>query len=141
MVEAADVGGSAAKAVKAGAAIAIVNGFAERPGAHEIGGLEFGGGAIFAGSCGGDQDGGRASVFAKRADVFGEAHFDEMAGFAAFEEAEGAEFIEAAYGLAHRSIGETQSVGHGHHREVQAALADEKRVAQEIVVDGAVPNG
>ncbi len=33
MVQAADVGRSAAKAVKAGSAIAIVNGLAERPGA------------------------------------------------------------------------------------------------------------
>jgi len=32
-------------------------------------------------------------------------------------------------------------VGHGHHRKVQATLADEKRMAQEIVVDRAVPNG
>src|SRR5579872_2531563 len=140
MVEAADVGRSAAKAVKAGAEIAIVDGLAKRPGAHEIGGLEFGGGAIFVGSCGG-QDGGRTIVFAKCADVFGETHFDEMAGFAAFEQAQSAELIEAAYGLAHRAVGETQSVGHGHHREVQATLADEKRMAQEIGVDRAVPNG
>jgi hypothetical protein len=34
------VGGSAAKAVKAGAAFAIVNGFAERPGFQEIRGFE-----------------------------------------------------------------------------------------------------
>ncbi len=141
MVKAADVGRSAAKAVKAGAAIAIVNGLAERPGAHEIGGLEFGGGAIFAGSCGGGQGGGRAIVFAKRADMLRQAHFDEMAGFAAFEQAQSAQLIEAAYGLAHRAIGETQSVGYGHHREVQATLADEKRMAQEIGVDRAVPNG
>jgi hypothetical protein len=64
-----------------------------------------------------------------------------MARFASFEQAQSAQLIEAAYGLAHWAIGETQSVGHGHHREVQATLADEKRVAQEIVVDGAVPNG
>jgi len=84
MVKAADVGGSAAKAVKAGAAIAIVNGLAERPGAHEIGGLECGGGAIFVSPSGGGQGGGRTIGFTNRTDVFGEAHFDEMAGFAAF---------------------------------------------------------
>ncbi len=137
MVKAADVARSAAKAVKAGAAIAIVNGLAECPGAHEIGGLEFRGEASF----GGPQGGGRTIVFAKRADVFGQAHFDEVAGFASFQQAQSAELIEAAYGLAHRAIGETQVVGHGHHREVQATLADEKRMAQEIVVDRAVPNG
>jgi hypothetical protein len=131
------VGRSAAKAVKAGAAIAIVNGLAERPGAHEIGGLEFGGGAAFDGG----QGGGRTIGFTNRTDVFGQAHFDEMAGFASFQQAQSAQLIEAAYGLAHRAIGETQSVGHGHHREVQTTLADEKRMAQEIGVDGAVPNG
>ena len=123
--------------MKAGAAIAIVNGLAKRPGAHEIGGLEFGGGASF-----GDVQGGGWTIgITNRTDVFGEAHFDEMAGFAAFEQAQSAQLIEAAYGLADRAIGETQVVGHGHHGEVQATLADEKRMAQEIVVDGAVPNG
>ena len=141
MVKAADVGRSAAKAVKAGAAIAIVNGLAERPGAHEIGGLESGGGAIFVSSWGGAQGGGRTIGFPNRTDVFGEAHFDEMAGFASFQQAQSAQLIEAAYGLAHRAIGEAQMVGHGHHREVQATLADEKRMAQEIGVDRAVPNG
>ncbi len=107
----------------------------------EIGGLEFGGGAIFVGSWGGGQDGGRTIGFPNRTDVFGKAHFDEMAGFASFQQAQSAQLIEAAYGLAHRGIGETQSVGDGHDREVQATLADEKRMAQEIGVDGAVPNG
>src|SRR6266568_4149775 len=46
VVEALHVGGSAAEAVKAGAAFAIVNGFAERPGFQEIGGLEGRGGRI-----------------------------------------------------------------------------------------------
>ena len=141
MVKAADVGRSAAKAVKAGAAIAIVNGLAERPGACEIGGLEFGGGAIFVSRCGGGQGGGRAIVFSNRTDVFGKAHFDEMAGFASFQQAQSAQLIEAAHGLAHRAIGETQIVGHGHHGEVQTTLADDKRMTQEIGVDRAVPNG
>ena len=141
MVKAADVGRSAAKAVKADAAIALVNGLAERPGAHEIGGLECGGGAIFVSTCGGGQGGGRTIVFPERADVFGEAHFDDMAGFAALQQAQSAQLIEAAYGLAHRAIGETQIVGHRHYREVQATLADDKRMTQEIGVDRAVPNG
>src|SRR5258708_30038869 len=40
VVEAPDVGGSAAEAIKAGAAFAIVNGFAERAGFHEGHGFE-----------------------------------------------------------------------------------------------------
>jgi len=43
MVEALHVGGSAAEAVKASAAFARVNGFAERPGFQEIGGFKGGG--------------------------------------------------------------------------------------------------
>jgi len=137
MVKAADVGRSAAKAVKAGAAIAIVDGLAKRPSAHEIGGLECGGGAI----CDGAQSGGRTIGFTNRTGVFGQAHFHEMAGFASFQQAQSAQLIEAAYGLAHRAIGDTQIVGHEHHREVQATLPDNKRMAQEIGIDGAVPNG
>src|SRR4029077_8311049 len=48
VVEALHVSGSAAEAVKTGAAFAIVNGFAERPALPEIGGLE-GGGGLFRG--------------------------------------------------------------------------------------------
>ena len=48
VVEALDVSGSAAEAVEAGAAFAIVNGFAERPALQEIGGFE-GGGGLFRG--------------------------------------------------------------------------------------------
>jgi hypothetical protein len=49
--------------------------------------------------------------------------------------------IETADGLAHRSIGETQIAGHGHNRKVQAELAYDERVAQEIGVDSTVPDG
>jgi hypothetical protein len=31
--------------------------------------------------------------------VFGQAHFDEMAGFASFQQAQSAQLIEAAYGF------------------------------------------
>src|SRR5260370_136591 len=52
VVEALHVGGSAAEAVKAGAAFAVVNGFAERPGFQEIRGFEGGGGRLFLGARG-----------------------------------------------------------------------------------------
>ncbi len=47
VIEALHVGGSAAEAVKASAAFAIVNGFAERPGFQEIRGLKGRGGRLF----------------------------------------------------------------------------------------------
>src|SRR6266568_7488038 len=49
VVEALHVGGSAAEAVKAGAAFAMVNGFAQRPGFQEIRGFEGRGRRLFRG--------------------------------------------------------------------------------------------
>jgi len=81
VVEALHMGGSAAEAVKAGAAFAIVNGFAERPSTQEIRGFESRGRRLsrVAGS----------TIFARAecADLLGQAHLDEVAGFAAFEQA------------------------------------------------------
>src|ERR1700737_4599868 len=135
VVEALHVGGSAAKAIKAGAAFAIVNGFAERPGFQEIGGLDgrgrrltrVPGSAVFAG--------------AEGADLPGQAHLHDVAGFAAFEQAQSAQLIEPAHRLAHRSVGQTQVAGYRHNRKVQAELAYDEGMAQEIGVDGAVPDG
>src|SRR6266851_5547283 len=52
VIEALHMSGSAAKAVKAGAAFAIVNGFAERPGFQEIRGFERRSRRLPGGSCG-----------------------------------------------------------------------------------------
>jgi hypothetical protein len=135
VVEALHVSGSAAKAVKAGAAFAIVNGFAERPGFQEIRGFEGGGRRLSRFP--------RGAVFARadRADLLRQAHLDEMAGLAAFEQAQSAQLIETADGLAHRSIGKTQVAGYGQNSKVQAELADDKGMAQEIRIDGALLDG
>ena len=87
------------------------------------------------------RDGGRAVVFTKRADVFGEAHFDEMAGFAAFEEA-GERPFQSRRRTARRTgpVEKRRAWATDSHGEMEATLADEKRVAEEIGVDGAVPN-
>src|SRR6266446_10758599 len=79
VVEALHVSGSAAKTVKAGAAFAIVNGFAERPGFQEIRGFERRGRRLPGGLEG------AISARADRADLLGQAHLHEMAGLAAFE--------------------------------------------------------
>jgi hypothetical protein len=81
VVEALHVGGSAAKAVKASAALAVVNGFAERPGFQEIRCFEGRGRRLFRVP--------RSAIFARAdsADLLGQAHLDEVAGFAAFEQA------------------------------------------------------
>src|SRR6266704_758440 len=99
MVEALHVGGSAAEAVKAGAAFAIVNGFAERPSTQEIRGFE-GRGRRLPGGARGSRGQCRA-IFARAegADLLGQAHLDEVAGFAAFEQAQRPRLIEAAHRL------------------------------------------
>src|SRR6266571_3748541 len=85
---AVEFGGSAAEAVKAGAAFAIVNGFAERPSTQEIRGFE-GRGRRLPGGARGSRGQCRA-IFARAegADLLGQAHLDEVAGFAAFEQAQ-----------------------------------------------------
>src|SRR6266571_5128024 len=108
VVEALHVSGSAAKAVKAGAAFAIVNGFAERPGFQEIRGFESRGRRLSRGPRGQCR-----AVFApaERADLLGQAHLRKMAGLAAFQHAQSPQLIEPAHRLARRSDGETQSAG------------------------------
>jgi hypothetical protein len=88
-----------AKAVKAGAAFAIVNGFAERPSTQEVRGFEGRGRRL--------PDFARRAIStrADRADLLRQAHLDEMAGFAAFQQAQSAQLIEAAHRLAHGPVG------------------------------------
>src|SRR5713226_1372928 len=74
VVEALHVSGSAAETVKASAAFAIVNGFAERPGFQEIRGFERRGRRLSR------FPRGAISARADRADLLGQAHLDEVAG-------------------------------------------------------------
>ena len=135
VVEALHMGGGAAEAVKADAAFAIVNSFPERPSFQEIRGLEGRGGRLSR------FPRGAISTRADRADLLRQAHLDEVAGLAAFEQAQSPQLIETADGLAHWSIGKTQVAGYGQNRKVKAELADDKGMAQQIGVDGAVPDG
>lgn len=77
----------------------------------------------------------------ERRDLLGHAHLDEVAGFAAFEQAESAQLIEAAHGLAHWPVGKTEIAGYARNREVQAELADDEGMPQQVGIDGAVPDG
>src|SRR6266571_3916931 len=108
VVEALHMSGSAAEAVKAGAAFAIVNGFAKRPGFQEIGGFERRGRRLPRGPRGQCR---AVFALAERTDLLGQAHLHEMAGLAAFQHAQSPQLIEPAHRLARRSDGETQSAG------------------------------
>src|SRR5260370_1473650 len=132
VVEAVHVSGSAAETVKARAAFTIVNGFAGRPGFQESGGLEGGGRRLPAGPRG------AISARAERSDLLGQAHLRKMAGLAAFEHAQNPQLVEPAHRIARRSNGETQSARQGHDRKLQAELADDEGMAQQIRVDGSL---
>jgi len=79
--------------------------------------------------------------WAEGADLLGQAHLHEVAGFAAFEQAQSPQLIEPAHRLAHRPVGQTEMASDGQNRKVQAELAYHERMAQQIGIDGAVENG
>src|SRR5215470_11745759 len=103
VVEAPHVSGSAAKAVKAGAAFALVNGFAELPGFHEVRGFEPRCTRPYRDPSGLHRvNGPRRQVRAVLAradslDLLGQAHLDEMAGFVPFKHAQSPQLIEPAH--------------------------------------------
>jgi hypothetical protein len=119
-------------AVKAAAAFAIVNGFAQRPGFQEIRGFERRGSRLPGGA------GGAIFAPAHRPDLLGQPHLHHMSGLAAFQHPQSPHLIEPPHRLAHRSDGKTQSAGQGHNRKLQTELAYHEGMAQEIGVDGAV---
>src|SRR6202048_2339902 len=47
----------------------------------------------------------------------------------------------AAFAPAHRSIGKTQFGGYRHYRKLQAELAYNERMAEQMGIDGAIENG
>jgi len=128
VIEAADVRGSAAKTIEADAAFAIVKSFAEGPSAHEVGGFEsgrrsgIGRGAVEVMVIGDD---GVAGV--ESGDLLGAAHLDDVAEFAAFDEAESAEFIEATDGQADGSTGKAETFGDGADGKREARFVDDER--------------
>src|SRR5258705_1873490 len=64
-----------------------------------------------------------------------------MAGLAAFEQAQSPKLVQAAHRLAHRSVGKTQLGGYGHYRKLQAELAYNERMAEQMGIHGAIENG
>src|SRR5258708_38599944 len=64
-----------------------------------------------------------------------------MAGLAAVKQAQSTKLVQAAHRLAHRSIGKTQFGGYRHYRKLQAELAYNERMAEQMGIDGAIENG
>ena len=74
-------------------------------------------------------------------DFVGEAHFEDVAGLAAMNEAERAQGDEAADGFADGASAQADSASEPGHGEVELELAFEAAVAEEMRIDGAVGDG
>ena len=75
---------------------------------------------------------------ARGANFIGEAHLDEMAGFAAFHQAQDAVRDEATHSPAGGIVAETRTASEPEHGELQTSLSFEAAVTEEMRVDGAV---
>jgi hypothetical protein len=158
VVEALGVRVSAAQAVKTLAAFAEVDGIAQGAGLEEVEFFEVDGGRRVGEwvrverrvEVGGERvdcvvhgdfarHGGQAGT--DGGNFFGQAHFEDVAGFAALDETEGAQGHEAAYGFADRASADANAASEPGHGAVELELAFKTRVAKEIEVDSAVHNG
>ncbi len=141
VVEALDARVGAAQTIKTVAAFAEVDGLAQGAGLEEVevfqvGGLRGAGGAA-------DGDGARhgGQAGAKAANLIGQADANDVAGFAATDEAERTEDDEAADRFTHGAGADANAAGQPGHGEAELELAFETAVADEMRIDGAVGDG
>lgn len=125
MVETLHAGGEPAETVKAEATFAGVDGLAERPGSQEIGFLEVDGAGQPGGVAGGTN-------------LLGQAHLNQVARFAAFDQAQGALGDEAADGLTRGSAGEASTTGEPGNGKPEPEPPFEATMPQEMRIDSAV---
>jgi len=135
VVKAVDAGIGAAQTIKTMAAFAEVDGLAQGAGLEEVevfqvGELRLAGGAA-------DGDGAGATA----ANLIGQEHANDVAGFAATDEAEGTEDDEAADRFTHRAGADANAASEPGHGEAELELAFETAVADEMRIDGAVGDG
>src|SRR5260370_892616 len=78
---------------------------------------------------------------AKAANLIGQAHADDVAGFAATNEAERTEDDEAADRFTHGAGADANAAGEPGHGEAELELAFETAVADEMRIDGAGGDG
>jgi len=83
----------------------------------------------------------RGQAGAKAANLIGQAHVNNVAGFAATDEAEHTEDDEAADRFTHGAGADANAAGEPGHGEAELELAFETAVADEMRIDGAVGDG
>jgi hypothetical protein len=135
VVEALDASVGAAQTIKTMAAFAEVDGLAQGAGLEEVECFQIGGLRLAGAAAGGDGTG------AKAANLIGQEHVNDVAGFAATDEAEGAEDDEAADGFTDWAGADADAAGEPGHGEVELEPALETGVAEEMQIDGAVGDG
>jgi hypothetical protein len=101
VVEALDAGVGAAQAIKTMAAFAEVDRLAQGAGFEEVEVFQVGGLRLAGGAADGDGARHRGQAGAKAANLIGQEHVNNVAGFAATDEAEGTEDDEAADRFTH----------------------------------------
>jgi hypothetical protein len=132
MVDTATRRRNSAQAIKATAAFARMDGMAQRlifREIHFVGVNRARQAQVVASS---------ARVEFRGVNLVGEKHLDDVAGFAAFDQAQGASGDEAPHSGARRAIAKASAAGEPSHGKAEAELAFQARVAQEMRVDGAV---
>jgi len=135
VVEALDARVGAAQTIETMAAFAEVDGLAQGAGLEEVEvfqawGLRLAGRAA-------DGDGAGATA----ANLIGQEHANDVAGFAATDEAERTEDNEAADGFTHGAGADADAAGEPGHGEAELELPFETAVADEMRIDGAVGDG
>ena len=141
VVEALDARVGAAQTIKTMAALAEMDGLAEGASLEEVeffqvGRLRLAGGAA-------DSDGTRhgRQAGAKAANLIGQEHVNDVAGFAATDKAERTEDDETADRFTHGAGANADAAGEPGHGEAELELAFETAVADEMGIDGAVGDG
>jgi hypothetical protein len=90
---------------------------------------------------GGGQARCRGQAGAKAANLIGEEHFNDVAEFAATDEAERTEDDEAADGFTYGAGADADTAGEPGHGKAELEPAFETAVADEMRIDGAVGDG
>ena len=135
VVKAVDAGVSAAQTIKTMAAFAEVDGLAKGAGLEEVEFFQVGGLRLAGGAAEGDGAGATA------ANLIGQEHANDVAGFAATDQAERTEDDEAADGFTHGAGADADTASEPGHGEAELELAFKTAVADEMRIDGAVGDG
>jgi hypothetical protein len=143
VIEALGARVGAAQTVKTASAFAEVNGLTQGAGLEEVELLEVNRsvdrGVDGARRMRGVADG--ESARTSGGNLIGEAHLDNVPGFAAMDDAERAYDDHAAHRLAHRAGANANAASQPRHGAVELELAFQAGVAEEMRIDGAVGEG